>query len=185
MAGCVRRRMTVRTNPPGAQLYVDNYPIGKTPVSFPFTYYGTREVRLVRDGYETQAVKQRFLPPWYQWPVLDFVTENLWPGEIRDERVLDFQLEPQKIVPTDQLLTRAHSLRDGSQVGYISPLPNASQPVPVQPPQMPAAPGVQPLPSPLNRLPAPEPVPAPEAVPVPSQPAPLHRLPPPANVPAP
>ena len=32
-AGCVQRRMTVRSNPPGALVYVDDYQIGTTPVS--------------------------------------------------------------------------------------------------------------------------------------------------------
>ncbi len=40
--GCVHRRMMVRTNPPGALLYVDDTPIGITPVAADFTYYGMR-----------------------------------------------------------------------------------------------------------------------------------------------
>ena len=51
--GCVQRRMTIRSSPPGAMVYVDNQEIGTTPVSTGFTYYGTREFRLVKDGYET------------------------------------------------------------------------------------------------------------------------------------
>jgi len=41
-SGCVQRRMTVRTNPPGALLYVDDYEIGTTPVSTEFLYYEKR-----------------------------------------------------------------------------------------------------------------------------------------------
>lgn len=48
--GCVQRRMTVRSNPPGALVYVDDYQIGTTPVSTDFIYYGTRKIRLVKDG---------------------------------------------------------------------------------------------------------------------------------------
>ena len=29
--GCVERRMTIRSNPPGALVYVDDYEIGITP----------------------------------------------------------------------------------------------------------------------------------------------------------
>ncbi len=189
--GCLRRRMTVRSNPPGAQVYIDNYAIGKTPVSTPFTYYGTREIRLVRDGYETLTTKERFLPPWYQWPVLDFVTENLWPQEIRDERVVDFQMVPQRIVPTDQLISRGENLRRGAQAGYVSPIPNAvpsSPPMPTQPPFTPNTPQ---YPPPSNFAPAPEAVSPPAGGPIyrPS-PAPSHqpspaptRLPPPNGVP--
>jgi hypothetical protein len=52
--------------------------------------------------------------PWYQYPVLDFVTENLVPGEIRDERVVEYQLQPQTIVPNPQLLERGENLRQVS-----------------------------------------------------------------------
>ena len=115
-SGCVRRRMTIRSNPPGALVYVDDHPapIGTTPVSHDFIYYGTRKFRLVKDGYETLTVKQSIPPPWYQYVPLDFVAENLVPGEIRDQRCLDFQLRPQMVVPTEQLLARAEQLRRGT-----------------------------------------------------------------------
>lgn len=109
--GCVQRRLTIRSNPPGALVYVDDYQIGTTPVSTDFVYYGTRKVRLSLSGYETQTVMQPIPTPWYQYPGLDFVTENLVPGEIRDERVVEFQLKPQMIVPSPQLLGRAENLR--------------------------------------------------------------------------
>ena len=105
--------MTVRSNPPGALLYVDDYEIGDTPVSVNFTYHGTRKIRLVKDGYETLTVMQSIPPPWYEYPPIDFVTENFIPGKIRDLRCLDFQLKPQLVVPTEQLLSRAEELRRG------------------------------------------------------------------------
>jgi hypothetical protein len=43
------------------------------------------------------------------------VSENLVPGEIRDERVVDYQMVPQRIVPSDQLLNRADALRRGGR----------------------------------------------------------------------
>ena len=105
--------MTVRSNPPGALLYVDDYEVGVTPVSTNFIYYGTRKIRLVKDGYETLTVMQSIPPPWYEYVPLDFVAENFVPGQIRDQRVLDFQLKPQMVVPTEQLLSRAEELRRG------------------------------------------------------------------------
>lgn len=111
--GCVRRRMTIISNPPGALVYVDDYEIGTTPVSTDFVYYGTRKLRLVKDGYETLTVMQDIPPPWYEIPPIDFVAENFVPGHIRDQRVLDYQLRPQAVVPTEQLLSRAEQLRRG------------------------------------------------------------------------
>jgi hypothetical protein len=113
--GCVRRRLTVRSNPPGALVYIDDQEIGTTPVSTPFTYYGTRKFRLVKDGYETITAHQRFPAPWYQIPPLDFFSENALPREVRDDRVVDFHLEPQRVVPAQELLTRADELRANVQ----------------------------------------------------------------------
>jgi len=111
LPGCVHRRMTIRSNPPGAAVYVDDYEIGTAPVSTDFTYYGTRKIRLVKDGCETLTVMQPIPIPWYQIPPLDFVFENLVPGELRDEHTFTYQLAPQMVAPTDQLLERANDLR--------------------------------------------------------------------------
>ncbi len=126
--------MTVRSNPPGAVVFVDDQEIGTTPVSSDFTYYGTRKIQLIKDGYETLTVKQTFSPPWYEIPPLDFISENLWPFELRNENLVNFQMQPQQILPTDQLLERAEGLRTGAQLGYAVPLPNAPRtPQPVSP----------------------------------------------------
>ncbi len=122
-SGCVRRRLTIRSNPPGAVVYVDRQPVGVTPVSTKFTYYGTRHIELVRDGYETTAVHENFNPRWYQIPPLDFISETLWPGEIRDERVIEVQMQPQRQVPTDEIIERGEQLRQNTVQGIASPIP--------------------------------------------------------------
>src|SRR5438876_10744131 len=84
--GCLRRRLTVRSNPPGAQVFVDDQEIGTTPCSASFVYYGKRKVTLMKDGYRTETVFQRINPPWYELPPLDFLSEDVVPTELRDER---------------------------------------------------------------------------------------------------
>ena len=121
LPGCVRRRLMVRSNPPGAVVYVDNQPVGTTPCSTSFTYYGTREIRLVKPGYETLTINQPIPPPWYQIPPIDFVSENVLPNEIQDFRTVSFNLSPQVIVPNDQLIARGEQLRSGSQQGVVLP----------------------------------------------------------------
>ena len=147
--GCVQRRFTVRTNPPGALVYIDDQEIGYTPVSTPFTYYGTRKIQLIKDGYETLTVKQTFNPPWYQIPPFDFVSDNFWPQEIRDERVVDFELIPQQVVPTEKLRERAENLRNSVRQGVVTPLLN---PAPASPgptaPFAPTGPFATPAPGP-------------------------------------
>jgi hypothetical protein len=140
--GCVERRLTVRTNPPGALLYVDDYEVGITPVSTSFTFYGTRKIRLVKDGYETLTTTQWIPPPWYEYFPLDFAAENFVPGQIRDQRTLDYQLKPQMVVPTDQLLARAEALRRGVHTATGTQPPPC--PAPVGPPAGPAAPALPP-----------------------------------------
>ncbi len=125
-SGCVRRRMTIRSNPSGALVFVDDQRIGVTPVSTAFTYYGTRKIQLFKDGLEPQLVKHRFTAPWYQLPVLDFIFENLWPFEIRDERFVEVQMAPLQVVPTEQLVGRANALRNSSRLGLLTPMPNAA-----------------------------------------------------------
>lgn len=127
-AGCVRRRMTVRSNPPGATVYLDEQRIGVTPVSTDFTYYGTRNVQLVKDGYETVKEKHRFRAPWYQLPVIDFFSENLWPFEVRDEQVVDFDLPPMQAVPPAQVLEKGEQLRNEAQRGLTTPMVQPAHP---------------------------------------------------------
>ena len=133
--GCVRRRLTVRSNPSGAMVYFDKQPIGTTPVSTPFVYYGPyREIEIAKGGYETEKVKHKLRPPWWQYPVIDFVTENLWPWEIRDERVVDIQLQPVQPVSKQELRERAEGLRLSSQRGHLTPMVAPAQgPIPVLP----------------------------------------------------
>jgi len=115
--GCVQRRMIVRSNPPGAVVYIDDYEIGTTPVATNFTYYGTRKIRLVKNGYETLTVMQPVPAPWYQWTPFDFIAENLIPGKIHDTRTFDYPLVPQLVVPPEQLLERAEELRRETRAG--------------------------------------------------------------------
>jgi hypothetical protein len=150
-SGCVERRMTIRSNPPGALVYVDDYDIGITPVSTSFIYYGTRKIRLVKDGYETLTVMQPIPPPWYEFYGVDFVSENFVPGQIRDQRVFDFQLKPQMLVPSDQLLSRAEQLRRGMHPAPVVAGPAAIAPGPVIAP----APAAAPPPGPGEMIPPP------------------------------
>jgi len=157
--GCVTRRLTMRSEPPGAKVYVGDEEIGITPVSHDFTYYGTRKIRMVKDGYETLIVNQPIPAPWYQIPPLDFVSENIVPGEIRDERVITYQLSPLKLQGRDQLLQKANALR-GASLGQAAPGP-----------VVPAGGGV------------PGPVGGPEIIGTPTPVGPAATLPPPVNSP--
>jgi hypothetical protein len=154
-AGCVRRRMTIRSYPAGAQVFVDDQEIGTTPCSTSYIYYGKRNIMLVKDGYKTERFVQRFDVPWYEYMPLDFINENLNPNEIRDERTIDVTLSPQENVPPEKLLERANNMRSGARLGLVTPLPevppNAVLPKMGLPGE--GLPGGQPIP--FQSLPAP------------------------------
>lgn len=170
LPGCVRRRLTIRSTPPGALVYIDDQEIGYTPVSTSYVYYGTRKIQLIKDGYKTETAMQSFPPPWYEVPPLDFVSENVWPYDLRDERVLDFQLVPQVPVPREQLLSQAENLRAMSRSGMVNPLPAG---VPVVPPAQP----------PVQSFPPSQPLPAPAGAQAPQNSAPGGLLAPPSSAP--
>jgi len=124
--------MTIRTNPPGAMVYIDKQPIGLTPVSTTFTYYGTRSFEIVRDGYRTEKFLRKIRPPWYAIPPLDFASETLWPFEQRDERIIDVQMSLEPVVPQEALIASAEQLRlQASQGIAVSAPPTIGQPQPL------------------------------------------------------
>jgi hypothetical protein len=109
--GCVERRLTVRSVPANALVILDGQEIGFTPCSVPFDYYGDRQIKLIKDGYETRTINQTIAAPWYQWLGLDFVSEVLVPWRIRDDRNYVFEMEATQMVSSDELLQRAEVVR--------------------------------------------------------------------------
>ncbi|HUQ70467.1 MAG TPA: PEGA domain-containing protein [Planctomycetaceae bacterium] len=115
--GCVSRRMTICSDPPGALVMLEGREIGYTPVSVDFTYYGTREFTLIKDGYETLTVNQPVAKPWYQQPVVEFFADNFTPGHVTDRHQFRYAMQPQRLIPNDVLLQRGEMLRGEARVG--------------------------------------------------------------------
>jgi hypothetical protein len=91
--GCVSRSITVRSEPSGADAYLDDRYIGKTPVTVPFRHYGVRRIRVKKKGYRTTGKSVTIDPPWYQIMLLDLICEVLIPYKFEDKRVYSLQLE--------------------------------------------------------------------------------------------
>ncbi len=115
--GCVSRRLMVQSNPPGAMVLLEGKEVGYTPTGVDFTYYGTRELTLIKDGYETKTQLVPVRAPWYQWPVVEFFSDNLLFGRVTDRRSVQIDLEPKRMVPNQELLNRGQTLRNEAQVG--------------------------------------------------------------------
>jgi hypothetical protein len=154
----VRRRLNVNSNPQGALVYVDNQQIGTTPCSVDFTYYGTREIRLIKPGFETLTVNQPIPTPWYEYTPIDFIAENLVTMKVRDNRTVNYNLAPQLVVPSQELIDRANQLRQDTLNYGVAPagpaLPINAGPTPVIVPGPPVA--LPPVSVP-EQLPAPPP----------------------------
>ena len=116
-AGCLTRRAIIESSPPGALVLVDGAEIGVTPCAFEYTYYGTREIQLIKDGFETQTVLQKFETPWYQVFPLDAITDNALFTNVTDRRVYRYQMRPQVPRSTGNLLDRADALRTDARIG--------------------------------------------------------------------
>lgn len=122
LCGCVLRSLTIDSEPTGAMVYLDDEPIGETPVTATFTYYGTRKITLEKvdaEGrllYERKIVYEKIKPPFYQILPLDFFTEIVIPIKLKDEHYLTYQLDPLKQLPKqerqEKVIKNAEELRE-------------------------------------------------------------------------
>ena len=118
-SGCVHRRLTIRTDPPGALAEVDGVPFGPTPISTDFTYYGTREIKLSMPGYETLTVQQPVPRPWYQVFPIEFFADNLLPFQVTNRHDFTYPLQPRgrALDEENQLYDRARGFRSQAEIG--------------------------------------------------------------------
>jgi len=117
LTGCVRRTLLVRTEPPGARVFLNDQEVGTSPVSVDFTWYGDYDVIIRKEGYETLKTSHTLQPPWYQLPLIDFVAEVLVPFTIHDQREAEFTLQPATEIDTAELLKDAEELREQALYG--------------------------------------------------------------------
>lgn len=116
-AGCVRRTVTIKSDPQGAATMLNDQLVGTTPVTVDFTWYGDYDIILRKDGYETLRTHHRIPSPWYQLPGLDFVSEVLVPWTIHDQHEVSFALAPEQPMNKDELMNKAQDLRERALFG--------------------------------------------------------------------
>lgn len=117
VAGCVRRTLTITTVPEGAMVMLNDQPVGTTPITTDFTWYGDYSIIARKDGFETINTHKRLETPWYELPGLDFITENLFPFTIHDKREISLAFEPRKPVDKEALLKDATQFRERTLFG--------------------------------------------------------------------
>ncbi|MBI4232062.1 PEGA domain-containing protein [Candidatus Peregrinibacteria bacterium] len=114
LCGCVERKLSIRSDPPDADVYIDGEKIGKTPCELPFTFYGTRQVTIEKEGYNTVDKQVEIPAPPYGFFPFDFVFEVLIPAKIDDTREFSYVMEEEIIEEADEkeIFQRAKELKN-------------------------------------------------------------------------
>jgi len=131
-AGCVERSIDVTSNPPGALVTANDQEIGRTPFSRQFTWYGTYEVQVRKDGYQTLKTETPVIAPWWQWIGFDLIAELL-PVRLEDHHEISYKLKPFNDEHSDPeaLVQRGQGLReklDEVPSPATQPTPKAEKP---------------------------------------------------------
>lgn len=97
--GCLRRSLTIRTDPPGALVYVNDQIKGTSPVTYDFLWYGWHRVTIRKEGFVRVEDRTELRAPPHLWIPFDLVVELL-PWTVRDDREWSYTLEPLQTLPT-------------------------------------------------------------------------------------
>lgn len=113
LTGCTDRLISLRTEPPDAVAYLDGKEVGHTPCEVPFTWYGDRELVLQKEGFRTKSQILEISAPWWQWPILDVLTDVVLPFLFTDRHEFTIVLEPRSQDPkeAEEVRKRAEELR--------------------------------------------------------------------------
>lgn len=105
--------MTLTSDPPGALVFMNDQEIGRTPLQREFTWYGTYDVELRKEGFETIKTRTRVTAPAWNWVPFDLAAELL-PIPFRDRQRFSYSLTPASTQPADagSIMRRATHQRD-------------------------------------------------------------------------
>jgi len=106
-SGCVKRTLSITSDPPGAQVIINGQPAGETPVELGFQHHGTYRVELRKRGYLPVTHALRLKRKLYELAGPDFIAEVLWPGTIHDRRTAHYELKRTPPLDKGKLLRRA------------------------------------------------------------------------------
>jgi hypothetical protein len=94
LPGCLERRLTITSEPPGATATVNGVEIGRTPVSASFLYYGDYDIELQRQGSEPLRARATASAPLYEYPPIDLLASAI-PATISSHIKWHYKLEPE------------------------------------------------------------------------------------------
>jgi hypothetical protein len=93
LTGCIRRRVVLTSEPPGAKVTWNKVYRGRTPIDIPYIWHWKYTLDLEREGYRPSSTVVRLRArPWFLEP-FEFFCEAL-PLRFTDTRRRHFVLEP-------------------------------------------------------------------------------------------
>ena len=176
LGGCLERTISITTEPEGAIVWLNDVEVGRTPLETDFTFYGTYDVRIRKEGYEPLITHADADPPIQELPGIDFLAEAM-PVNFSDlvkwhwvlTPVAERTEAPAKV--ESDLIARASVLRAAAaatgSAGGIGVV--AGDAVQTAPGKQPGPAAVPPTPQPTPQSP-PEPAPEPAKAPEPASP---------------
>jgi hypothetical protein len=115
------RRLTITSDPPQAEVRLDERRIGLTPLRFDFQSYGVRRLTLAKEGCLTHTEAIELDAPWTARFPLDLLFEVLLPIGLDDRRKIHVQLErgaeEMSLLDLTSVLERAEVLRRAGPEG--------------------------------------------------------------------
>jgi len=93
LPGCLERRLSITSEPPGALVWVNDVELGRTPVEADFVFYGEYDVRLSLEGYEPVHRQMTAPQPLHEYPPFDLVAGAL-PVDFENVVKWHFDLQP-------------------------------------------------------------------------------------------
>lgn len=143
LTGCVERTINITSEPEGALVYLNDEEVGRTPLSVPFKFYGTYDVRLQKTGYTPLWTSGKAEAPWWEFPGPDLFAELM--GNKVDVN-WHYTLAPRDENNPDITLKNAQEMRERTvgqagtkkskkwgQTQPASTQPASTQPGPVRP----------------------------------------------------
>lgn len=124
--GCLERKISITSEPPGALVWVNDVEVGRTPAETDFVFYGDYDVRVRLEGYEPIRTHMKARAPWYECPPFDLVATAI-PARIENVVRWHFVLEKpagagQEPEKTEQdLLDRAREMRERLDPAVTAP----------------------------------------------------------------
>jgi hypothetical protein len=129
LSGCggVQRELTIKTQPPGALVTLNDEEIGISPVTVSFNWYGDYNVRLTRPGFETLNTHRELKAPWYDGFPFDFIASFCWPAKTVDSYEWTFELKPYEEPAREDLLREAEKFRAQALLDFTKKPSGSSQ----------------------------------------------------------